>query len=327
MLAMLQRPSGSAAEVSTAASRSMDSERVSTPAQPRRRVGLNFEHRVLARALLVSLPSFVLAAVLLWRIDLAPLTRWTILFFIFLLLGLTSISLRNLVLRPLQTLSNMLSAIREEDYSVKARGGGHHDALGQLVLETNALAEALRERQDRDIEASALMKQVMTEIEVAIFIFDLSGNLRRVNRAGEQLLAQPAEAMVGQAAGELGLQEYLKSADLQDVQASFGGREGRWQIHTRAFRERGVPHTLLFVSDVSRALRTEEREAWQRITRGLCPELKKYLAPIKSIAGTLRTLTERQELPEDWKSDVMRGLDVIVARSDSLARFMQGYTR
>src|SRR3954470_15919466 len=174
---MLQRRLDSAAEVSTGASRSMDSERAShsTDAQRQRGLGLNFEHRVLARALLVSLPSFVLAAVLLWRVDLAPLTRWTILFFIVILLGLTSISLRNLVLRPLQTLSNMLSAIREEDYSVKARGGGHHDALGQLVLETNALAEALRQRQDRDIEASALMKQVMTEIDVAIFIFDLSG--------------------------------------------------------------------------------------------------------------------------------------------------------
>src|SRR3954467_15897538 len=314
---MLQRPSDSAAEAFTAASRSMDSERPSHSADSKRvpRRGLNFEYRVLARALLASLPSFLLAAFLLWRIDLSSLTRWTILFIVVALVLLTSISLRNLVLRPLQTLSNMLSAIREEDYSVKARGGGHHDALSQLVLETNALAEALRERQDRDIEAIALMKQVMTEIDVAIFIFDLSGSLRMVNRAGEQLLARPSEEIVGHSAAELGLDEYLKSADLRDVQASFGDREGRWQIHTRAFRERGVPHTLLFVSDVSRALRTEEREAWQRNTRVLGHELNNSLAPIKSIAGTLRSLAERQEqLPADWKADLTRGLDVIIAR-------------
>jgi two-component system, NtrC family, nitrogen regulation sensor histidine kinase NtrY len=84
---------------------------------------------------------------------------------------------------------------------------------------------------------------------------------------------------------------------------------------------------LLFVSDVSRALRTEEREAWQRITRVLGHELNNSLAPIKSIAGTLRSVTERQELPAEWKADVIRGLDVIITRSDSLARFMQGYTR
>jgi two-component system, NtrC family, nitrogen regulation sensor histidine kinase NtrY len=307
----------------------MASERAPSVASAGQKRGsrLNFEHRVLLRAFLICLPSVVLSAVLLWRSDLTHLTRWTILVLLAVFILVTAISLRNLVLRPLQTLSNMLSAIREEDYSVKARGGGHHDALGQLVLETNALAEALRDRQDRDIEASALMKQVMTEIDVAIFIFDLSGNLRMVNRAGEQLLAQPSEQILGHDAAELGLDQYLKAADLHDVQASFGGREGRWQIHTRAFRERGVPHTLLFVSDVSRALRTEEREAWQRITRVLGHELNNSLAPIKSIAGTLRSVTERQELPAEWKADVIRGLDVIITRSDSLARFMQGYTR
>ena len=324
---MLPRPSDSVAEVSTGALRSMASDAQQKSARPKPTFSLNFEHRVLTRALLVSLPAFCVAIYFLWRTDLSPLTRWTVLILMAALASLTALSLRNLVLRPLRTVSNMLSAIREEDYSVKARGGGHHDALGQLVLETNALAEALRERQDRDIEASALMKQVMIEIEVAIFIFDLSGHLRMANRAGEQLLGKPSEEIVGRAAEELGLEPYLKTADLRDVQASFGGREGRWQIHARAFRERGVPHTLLLVSDVSHALRTEEREAWQRITRVLGHELNNSLAPIKSIAGTLKSLTERQELPAEWKADVLRGLDVIVTRSDSLARFMQGYTR
>src|ERR1044071_9573154 len=115
---MQQRLSDSAAEVSTAASRSMDSERASRRTEPGtdQRHGLHFEHRVLARAALVSLRSFVLAAVLLWRLEFAPLTRWTILIFVAALGVLASISLKNLVLRPLQTLSNMLSAIREEDY-------------------------------------------------------------------------------------------------------------------------------------------------------------------------------------------------------------------
>jgi PAS domain S-box-containing protein len=288
---------------------------------------LNFEHRVFLRALLIWLPSFALLIILSWRSNLSPLTRWTIVLMLAAVAMVTAFSLKNFVLRPLQTLSNMLSAIREEDYSVKARGGSHQDALGQLVLETNALAEALRERQYRDIEAGALMKQVMTEIDVAIFIFDLSGNLRMVNRAGEQLLGLPAEQILGHSATDLRLDEYLKKADVRDIKANFGGREGRWQIRTRGFRENGVPHTLLLVSDVSRALRNEEREAWQRITRVLGHELNNSLAPIKSIAGTLRTLTERNELPSDWKTDVTRGLDIIITRSDALARFMQGYTR
>jgi PAS domain S-box-containing protein len=326
---MLQRPSGSAAEASIGESKNMGSEPRSPFAASKRlhTFRLNFEHKVLLRALLVWLPTFILVTILLWRGDFSHLTRWTTVLALIAWALATAVSVKTLVLRPLQTLSNMLAAMREEDYSVKARGGGHHDALGQLVLETNSLAETLRERQNRDIEAGALMKQVMTEIDVAIFIFDLSGNLKLVNRAGEQLLGEPAEQMVGRSARELALDEYLKKADLRDVMAKFGGREGRWQIQTRAFRESGVPHTLLLVSDVSRALRTEEREAWQRITRVLGHELNNSLAPIKSIAATLRSLTDRDQLPHDWKADVTRGLDVIVTRADSLARFMQGYTR
>jgi two-component system nitrogen regulation sensor histidine kinase NtrY len=326
---MPQKRSGSVAEAFTAGLRSMASERSAPLAKMKRsqKFKLNFEHRVFLRALLIWLPSFVLLIILCWRSELSPLTRWTVVVLLAAVALVAAFSLRNFVLRPLQTLSNMLSAIREEDYSVKARGGGHQDALSQLVLETNALAESLRERQYRDIEASALMKQVMTEIDVAIFIFDLSGTLRLINRAGEELIGRPAEQVVGKSATDLGLGDYLNKPDLRDASANFGGRDGRWQIQTRAFRESGVPHTLLLVSDLSRALRTEEREAWQRITRVLGHELNNSLAPIKSIAGTLRSLTEKNELPSDWKADVTRGLDVIISRSDALARFMQGYTR
>src|SRR4051812_22504181 len=166
---MLQRHLDSAAGASTVGSKSMASERSSPPAAARRKHNfrLNFEQRVLLRALLVWLPTFVLLIILLWRSDFSPLTRWTVVLALGVLALLAAFKVRTFVLRPLQTLSNMLAAMREEDYSVKARGGGHHDALGQLVLETNALAESLRQRQERDIEAGALMKQVMTEIDVA----------------------------------------------------------------------------------------------------------------------------------------------------------------
>src|SRR4051812_8441486 len=217
---MRQKRSDSAAEASTAGSRSMASEPSTHAATVKRtqKSKLNFEHRVFLRALLIWLPSFVLLVILCWRIDLSPLTRWTVVLLLAAAALAAAFRLKNFVLRPLRTLSNMLSAIREEDYSVKARGGGHEDALSQLVLETNALAESLRERQYRDIEAGALMKQVMTEIDVAIFIFDLSGTLRLINRAGEELIGRPAEEAVSKSATELGLADYLNKPDLRDAQ-------------------------------------------------------------------------------------------------------------
>ena len=308
----------------------MNSERASVPTVRKSklpRLTLNFDQRIFVRPLLVWLPTFVVMVILLWQGDYSSPTRWTAVLLLGFAALITAGRQQDLVLRPLQTLSNLLSAIREEDFSFKARGGNHQDSMGELVLEINSLSEALRQKRLGAMEAISLMKQVMMEIEVAVFTFEKSGTLRMVNRAGEQLLARTSERLIGRSAAELGLGAYLDNGLRRNVSASFGGKEGRWLIQARSFRENGVPHTLLLVSDLSRALRAEEREAWQRLTRVLGHELNNSLAPIKSIAGTLRTLTGRSELPGDWQVDAQRGLDVIIARADALARFMQGYTR
>ena len=171
------------------------------------------------------------------------------------------------------------------------------------------------------------MKQVMMEIDVAVFTFDAKQQLKMINPAGEQLIAVPSERALNRTAAELGLADYLNAIGRKTLQVSFPGKQGRWLIQTRSFREAGVPHSLLLISDLSNALREEERLAWQRLTRVLGHELNNSLAPIKSIASTLKMLVTRDELAADWRTDARRGLDVIESRADALARFMQGYTR
>ena len=81
------------------------------------------------------------------------------------------------------------------------------------------------------------------------------------------------------------------------------------------------------LADVSKPLREEERQAWQRLIRVLGHELNNSLAPIKSIAGSLGSLLKREPLPNDWEDDLQRGLSVISARADALSRFMGAYAR
>jgi nitrogen fixation/metabolism regulation signal transduction histidine kinase len=231
------------------------------------------------------------------------------------------------VIRPMQTLSNMVAAIREEDFSFRLRGGGREDSLADLIFEINSLAIRLQQQKISALEATALLKKVMMEIDVAVFTFDQQQRLRIVNRAGEQLMGRIAPRMLGLTAEELGLQEFLQSPGPQTAQITFPGKHGRWAISHTEFRENGVPHQLLIVSDLSRALREEERQAWQRLIRVLGHELNNSLAPIKSIAGTLGSLTGRAALPEDIAQDMQQGLRVIENRVESLNRFMQAYTR
>ena len=289
-----------------------------------------FEGSVTALALAAGFPGVAICAFLLWFHGYSSRVQWTVdLLLVFFWLAISA-NLKNRVVRPLQTLSNILAAIREGDYSIRGRRATSGDALGEVMLEVNDLGETLRGQRLGAMEATALLRTVMSEIDVAVFAFDLDQQLRLVNRAGEKLLAQPAMRLLGRTSTELGLSGCLnghRDMGPYTMQMVFPGGVGRWEVRRGTFREGGVQHQLLVLTDLSQTLREEERSAWQRLLRVLGHELNNSLAPIKSVAGSLADLIEREPRPSDWREDMQRGLDVISARADSLARFIESYSK
>ncbi len=288
---------------------------------------LTHERRVLLLAAAAALPAVAVAIGLLWVGDYSSKLRWTLMVVVLLSWILFTQALRERVVRPLQTVSNLLAAMREEDFSIRARGSRHDDPLGEVLLEVNALAETLREQRLGALEATALLSKVMAEIAVAVFAFDDAGGLRLVNRFGETLLGQPEPRLLGRSAEELGLAPFLLEEIPQIRDASFPGGSGRWEVRRSSFRQGGVPHQLLVLADVSRPLREEERQAWQRLIRVLGHELNNSLAPIQSIAGSLQRLAGEPDPPADWRDDLGRGLAIIGSRAESLSRFTTAYAR
>jgi nitrogen fixation/metabolism regulation signal transduction histidine kinase len=281
-----------------------------------------FERRVLSLALLVGAPGLVLGLVLLWTGDFSAPTQWIL---TLLAVGVSlaiAATLREQAIGPLQTISNMLAALREGDFSVRASGANPKDALGLLLLELNGLGEDLRAQRLGALEATALLRRVMEEIDVAVFAFDGAAALRVVNRAGAALLGRPAEQLLGKSAAELGLAEALggETPRVLDWQ-------GRWEVRRGTFRQGGLPHQILVLADVTRALGEEERQAWRRLIRVLSHELNNSLAPIKSIADSLRGFVERMPAETESRADLLKGLGVIGTRSESLSRLMAAYAR
>ncbi len=285
------------------------------------------DRRVLLTALLGGLPAVVVALTLLWVGDYSARLRWTLAPIIVLAWWVTAFALRQRVVFPLQTLSNLRAGLREGDASVRAREADPDDALGQVMREANMLSQTLREQRLDALEATALLRKVMAEIDVAVFTFDDHARLRLVNRAGERLLAQPAERLLGHPADDLGLAECLREHTPRLIDAGFPGGMGRWELRRSSFRQGGLPHQLLVLTDLSRPLRDEERQAWQRLMRVLGHEINNSLAPIKSIAQSLDSLLARTPPPEDWHADARRGLGVIATRADALGRFTASYSR
>jgi nitrogen fixation/metabolism regulation signal transduction histidine kinase len=286
---------------------------------------LNFEHRLLLQAFLIGLPGGLVALLFLWTGDFSPKLRWTLTTFIVLFWWGLAVRLRNRVIHPMQTLSNLLAALREGDYSIRVRGARRDDALGELRREVNLLTEELRDERLGALDATTLLRKVMEEIDVAVFAFDPDRKLRLVNRAGERLLSRPAERLLGRAANDLHLSDFLAGEAHRTAEHVFPGGSGRWEIRRTDFRQGGLPMQMVVVTDLSRALREEERQAWKRLIRVLGHELKNSLTPIRSLAGSLETLSRRDPRPGDWEDDLRRGLAVIGARSESLNRFMDAY--
>jgi nitrogen fixation/metabolism regulation signal transduction histidine kinase len=295
---------------------------------------LTYEHRIQLLALAAGLPGSLIAILLLWFGDYSSQTAWTLTVLIIIFWLGFAISLRHRVVFSLQTLSNLLAAMREEDFSIRARGARSDDALGEVMIEVNALSQTLREQRLGALEAAALLRTVIEEIDVAIFTFDNSHTLKLVNRAGERLLARPPERLLGFTAAELGLAGCIEGESARTVELSFPGGVGRWGLRRGSFRQDGLPHDLIVLSDLSRTLREEERQAWQRLIRVLGHELNNSLAPIQSVAQSMESNLQRAQIdtPPSSKMDMVlddlrQGLAIIRSRTEALGRFMAAYAR
>ncbi len=279
------------------------------------------DQQIFLLAIGAGFPGALTALWILWTEAYTPKVQWTLsVIIVVTLVGLAS-SVRTRVVVPLQTLANLLAALREDDFSIRGRTNNPDDPMGAALIEVNALAETLHEQRLGAVEATALLRTVMEQIDVAVFAFDPEQRLRIVNRTGERLMGKSMEHMLGRTADELQLTEWFGEAPRVVDVSPPGGGPGRWEVRKTTFRLGGLPHDLLVLSDVSRPLREQERQAWQRLIRVIGHELGNSLGPIKSIAGTLETLLHRDPPPGDWRDDMARGLQVIASRTESLSRF------
>jgi len=290
--------------------------------RPRRRARQAIR-RVWIYSFLLCLPALVFLAFFVFerQLDAEPSVLIGVCLLIYL--AICASVLVDGLIRPLQTLSNVVSSLREGDYSFRARGASTGDALGELAAEINALADLLQKQRVRSLEATALLARILEVMHAPLFAFDRQNRLQLVNSAGLKLLDRPYARCIGHSANDLRLDDWLGAAD-QTIR-SFGGAPARWLLRKVVFRQDGAPHTLLVLADVSVPLQEEEKAAWMRLIRVLGHELSNSLAPIKSIAGSLLAQVEALHGDEAVTKDFRRGLGVVESRADALHRFVQSY--
>jgi len=283
----------------------------------------------LALTLLVlggALPAVAVSLFFLSRYDMSPEVRWTLVVVILAAWWAAASTARQLAVRSLNLVANLLGALREGDYSIRGLSARSGSSVAMVMREINDLGSTLQRQRTEAVESTALLTHVMEEIGVAVFAFDPANQLLLVNKAGEELVGKPSDELVGLPATALGFDEYLAGDPRRLVDRSFGGRRGRYEVRRAVFYREGRPHHLVVLADLSQALREQEQAAWQRIVRVLSHEINNSLTPIKSIAHSLRRIVDRA--PEFQRTaEVQQGLSLIEERSGALGRFLRSYAQ
>ncbi|HLB83910.1 MAG TPA: hypothetical protein VJK00_04205, partial [Steroidobacteraceae bacterium] len=291
-----------------------------------RRRGLRFQSRIVLLTLAGGLPALLAAVLLLREVPIADsVQRLIVVVLVGAWIGF-AIAVHKATVEPMRSIANLLEALRGGDYGIRGRHARKGDALGDIVLESNRLGATLRAQRFEAVEASALLNKVLAEIDVAVLAFDGDDRIRLANRAAGALLKRFPHALVGLSAAELGLAGLLEGPPVSSESHAFPGHAGRWQVMRELFHEAGRPFRLLVITDLSQALREEERRAWRRLIRVIWHELNNSLAPIKSVIETSRDALAAGAPPQAEREELAQNLALVAERAESLRRFLSRYS-
>jgi len=154
-------------------------------------------------------PAVITSLWLLWRLEMPVEVRWTVTAAILLTWIIAASVARQMAVRSLQLVANLLGALREGDYSIRGLSAKSGSAMAGVMREVNDLGSTLQRQRTEAVESTALLTHVMEEIAVAVFAFDPSEHVLLVNKAGEKLLGKSEAEMIGQPATAFAFDEYL----------------------------------------------------------------------------------------------------------------------
>lgn len=231
--------------------------KAATAAPARRRLRWNHEGRLLAGILAVASPALLALALALGvaiEDRMLAAVAWLL---VATATAVLALALQRRSVYPLYTLSNLLEALREGDYSLRGSRARRGDAVGEVVSEVNALAQTLRDQRLALEEKGALLAKIIEAMDSAVLSFDADGRLDLANPAAMRLVGGDG---AGHTVATLGLTGFLGADAPRVVEHAFAGGSGRWNCGTRV-SARTAGRTTCSSSAIS-AAPCARRSAW-----------------------------------------------------------------
>lgn len=285
----------------------------------------SFEKQLTLLSLIACLPVFFLLIVMMVYADIStPLVLLTILLFSITIIFCHT-RIHQISAYQFRSICNLLDAMIQGDYSLRARTSEGNTALNELVDSVNSLAKRLTKQRTESVESQFLLQTVIKHIDVATIALNENNELAFINPAAEKLLGLSSKSKETASLNQLEQLKDFERGHTKVMNLSFDKQQGKFNVHMEEFREEGKQHKLLFLTDVSRLLRVEERNAWQSLVRVISHEINNSLAPIASISETLKRIMHKQQNIAQHKENLVDGLSIIAQRAHNLTNFVNSY--
>lgn len=278
--------------------------------------------------LLVLSNAIPVTLLLVWLSVESPLPRaakWAIAVVVLAWILVVAATVRRELLRHIRTLSNIVESTRAQDYSMKATRARDPGELAELYQQINGLTDSLRIGRQSEQELLSILEKVVSQINVAIIVFDAHDQIRLVNQLAGALLKSSPDKLIGVRCADTVLAQLPFSDEPKLIDFRFPGAEGRWQIRQHYYRHQGQASRIVFIADLKQVLSDEEIAAWQRLIRVISHEVNNSLTPITSLCQTLTGILAKSGNEAD--ADVRLGLSVIAERAKGLQDFISVYAR
>lgn len=222
-----------------------------------------------------------------------------------------------------ERLTGLIHSLRGGEFSLRSRAEA--GSFGRSLAAVNVLAQDLSGLQRAGVESDALLGKLLGSLELAILVFDDNDCVTGANEAANRIFENRFRTLVGSSAADLGLAEWMSATTPVRASRRFPGGEGPWEIRVVRFRRGGKPHRLLVITNLSQALREEERRAWQGLIRVLTHETGNSLGPIRCTAYALNQRLSRISVDDVTGTALTNGLDLIERRAKTLSEFIHRY--
>ncbi|WP_448550196.1 sensor histidine kinase [Thalassotalea fusca] len=286
---------------------------------------VTFEDRLVQIALLIGTIPFIIMCFLLAYSSVSVHATIVIVMVALITILYGAFLIRHKVVSQLRTSTNLMEAMANGDYSMRANSQVLNGALGEFNGLLNSLSETLNQQRLISKEKQILLHKVIAQIDVAILAVDKHHHLTLMNPAAEQLFNKRFSLIEGMPINQLGLQEVVTKDIKRVVEFEVATSKKKVYLYTDEYFDNGQRNKLIFITDIQRLLLEEERQAWQKLIRVLSHEINNSLAPISSIGESLSHLLTTESAPVTMREDLVDGLNVIVERSQSLEGFIERY--